>query len=303
MPHLLKRALRVSATLAVVAVCGLLVAALWRAYVLSPWTRDGRVSADVVQIMPEVSGTVVEVAIADNQPVRRGQVLYRLDPDRFQIALDSAQAELAGRQAEVAVKASAASRRNALGEEIIATEVIDQANGETRIARAAVESARANVALAKLNLQRATVRAPVDGYVTNLRLRPGDYASAGLTKVSVVDSRSYWVTGYFEETKLARIAPGARAQIRLMGYETPLEGQVVSIGHGIANANESPDARGLPTVNPVFTWIRLAQRIPVRVRIDRAPPGVTLAAGMTCSVSVGEAAAEGRLLSTLRRLL
>lgn len=298
----LKRLLRPALTLAVVAATVLLLAALWRTYMLAPWTRDGRVSAEVVRVTPEVSGTVVDVRAVDNHFVHRGDILYVIDPHRFRLALDSAQAVVLARREDAALKTAAARRRNQLSPGVVASEVVEQANGMAAIARADHDAAVAAAHLAEVNLDRTTIRAPVDGYVTNLRLRPGDYATTGTTRVSVIDAEGFWITAYFEETKLSRIAIGARAEIRLMGFEPPLSGHVESIGHGIADANESPDHLGLPTVNPVFTWVRLAQRIPVRIHIDAVPPGVTLAAGMTCSVAVGEAAAGNRLLSRLEFL-
>ena len=303
MPTFIKPILRVGITLLIVLAAGILISTLWQTYVRSPWTRDGRVSADVVQIAPEVSGTIAEVAVKDNQFVRRGDVLYRLDPKRFALAVQSANADLEGRRAEASVKSAIARRRTALGGEIIATETIDQANGEARIANAAYSGSVAALDVARLNLERSVVRAPIDGYVTNLRLRPGDYAEAGNTKVAVVDSSSFWVTGYFEETKLAGIAPGMKARIRLMGFEQPIEGHVVSIGRGVTDTNEKADQRGLPAVNPVFTWIRLAQRIPVRVQIDKVPHGISLSAGMSCSIAIGKANNDGRLLAWTRQFL
>lgn len=270
----------------------LLLAALWRTYMLAPWTRDGRVSA-------EVSGTVVDVRAVDNQFVHRGDILYVIDPHRFRLALDSAQAVVLARREDAALKTAAARRRNQLSPGMVASEAVEQANGMVAIARADHDAA---AQVAEVNLDRTTIRAPVDGYVTNLRLRPGDYATASATRVSVIDAEGFWITAYFEETKLSRIAIGARAEIRLMGFEPPISGHVESIGHGIADANESRDHLGLPTVNPVFTWVRLAQRIPVRIHIDAVPPGVTLAAGMTCSVAVGEAVGGNRLLSRLEFL-
>lgn len=291
----LKRLLRPALTLAAVATIAatvLLLAALWRTYMLAPWTRDGRVSA-------EVSGTVVDVRAVDNQFVHRGDILYVIDPHRFRLALDSAQAVVLARREDAALKTAAARRRNQLSPGVVASEAVEQANGMVAIARADHDAA---AQVAEVNLDRTTIRAPVDGYVTNLRLRPGDYATTGATRVSVIDAEGFWITAYFEETKLSRIAIGARAEIRLMGFEPPLSGHVESIGHGIADANESRDHLGLPTVNPVFTWVRLAQRIPVRIHIDAVPPGVTLAAGMTCSVAVGEAVGGNRLLSRLEFL-
>lgn len=294
----LKRLLRPALTLAAVATIAatvLLLAALWRTYMLAPWTRDGRVSA-------EVSGTVVDVRAVDNQFVHRGDILYVIDPHRFRLALDSAQAVVLARREDAALKTAAARRRNQLSPGVVASEAVEQANGMAAIARADHDAAVAAAQVAEVNLDRTTIRAPVDGYVTNLRLRPGDYATTGTTRVSVIDAEGFWINAYFEETKLSRIAIGARAEIRLMGFEPPLSGHVESIGHGIADANESRDHLGLPTVNPVFTWVRLAQRIPVRIHIDAVPPGVTLAAGMTCSVAVGEAVGGNRLLSRLEFL-
>ena len=291
----LKRLLRPALTLAAVATIAatvLLLAALWRTYMLAPWTRDGRVSA-------EVSGTVVDVRAVDNQFVHRGDILYVIDPHRFRLALDSAQAVVLAWREDAALKTAAARRRNQLSPGVVASEAVEQANGMAAIARADHDAA---AQVAEVNLDRTTIRAPVDGYVTNLRLRPGDYATTGATRVSVIDAEGFWITEYFEETKLSRIAIGARAEIRLMGFEPPISGHVESIGHGIAEANESRDHLGLPTVNPVFTWVRLAQRIPVRIHIDAVPPGVTLAAGMTCSVAVGEAVGGNRLLSRLEFL-
>ena len=295
--------LRPALTLAVAGGTILLIVALWRAYMLAPWTRDGRVGADLVQVMPDVSGRVAEVRVVDNQRVRRGDILYVIDRARFALAVDAAEAKLRARRAELLLKTATARRRDRLGSDIVAAETIDQADGEARVARAAYDATAVALATARLDLAHTTVTAPVDGYATNVRLRPGDYATAGTTRVAIVDADRVWVTGYFEETKLARIAPGARAQVKLMGYDAPLPGHVESIGRGIADPNDSPDGRGLPSVDPVFTWVRLAQRIPVRVRIDRVPPGVTLAAGMTCSVAIGDSIAHGRLLAATRVLL
>lgn len=303
LPSKLRAILRPTFTLAVSAATILLIVALWRTYMLAPWTRDGRVGADVVQVMPDVSGRVTEVRVIDNQPVRRGDILYVIDRARFRLAVDAAEATLRARRAELALKAATARRRAQLGADIVAAETIDQAEGEVRMAQAGYDAAAVALATARLDLARTTVTAPVDGYATNVRLRPGDYATAGATRVAIVDAQHLWVTGYFEETKLAHIATGARAEVQLMGYDTPLSGRVESIGHGIADRNDSPDGRGLPNVDPIFTWVRLAQRIPVRIRIDHIPAGVTLAAGMTCSVVIGDGATHGRLLDAMRALL
>ena len=293
------RLLRPLLTLAIVTGTGVLLVALWRTYMLAPWTRDGRVSAEVVRVSADVSGPIVAVPAADNQFVHRGDILYVIDPRRFRLAVDSAQARVSAKRADMALKAASAGRRNRLRPGIVAPEAIEQANGLAAMARADYDAALAAAQIAQLNLERVTIRAPVDGYVTNLRLRPGDYATAGITRLSIIDANGFWITGYFEETKLSGIAVGDRAEIRLMGFDPPVTGHVDSIGRGIADTNDNPDHLGLPSVNPVFTWVRLAQRIPIRIHIDALPPGVMLAAGMTCSIAIGDAAAGGRLLARL----
>lgn len=295
---------RAVGTLLAVALAVALVVALWRAYVLAPWTRDGRVSAEVVHIAPEVSGTVLDVAVSDNQLVKRGDLLYRIDPERFRFAVALAEAQLSAASAVSQQKMQDAKRRRGM-DDLVPGEDIQRANQAVAIAQA--EQRRAQVALdvARLDLARTELRAPADGYITHLRLRPGDYAVAGRGNVALVDAHSFWVTGYFEETKLHGIHTGAPARIRLMGFDAPIDGHVASLGRGITDVNEHADAQGLPSVEPSFSWVRLAQRIPVRIAIDRVPPGVMLAAGMTCSVDVGSTTAgevpKGRLASLLTR--
>ncbi|ABB05900.1 biotin/lipoyl-binding protein [Burkholderia lata] len=289
-------------TLATVAVAIVLVAALWHAYVLAPWTRDARVSAHVVRIAPEVSGTVVDVAVVDNQRVAKGDVLYRIDPQRFTLAVEQAEAQVAATAESMRQKRDEAQRRTGL-DDLVPREDIQRSSRAVSIAQAEHRKALAALDVAKLDLERTTLRSPVDGYVTQLRLRHGDYAVEGKPGISVLDAHSFWITGYFEETKLRRIATGAPATIRLMGFDPLLSGHVTSIGRGIADENGTLDELGLPAVNPTFSWVRLAQRIPVRIEIDQVPAGVLLAAGMTCSVEVGERGHErtprGRLASWL----
>ncbi|WP_175951938.1 HlyD family secretion protein [Burkholderia sp. BCC0405] len=298
----LKPLLRSLLTLATVAVAIVLVAALWHAYVLAPWTRDARVSAHVVRIAPEVSGTVVEVAVVDNQRVAKGDVLYRIDPQRFALAVEQAEAQVAATAEAMRQKRDEAQRRTGL-DDLVPREDIQRSSRAVAIAQAEHRKALAALDVARLDLERTTLRSPVDGYVTQLRLRHGDYAVEGKPGISVLDAHSFWITGYFEETKLRRIATGAPATIRLMGFDPLLSGHVTSIGRGIADENGTLDELGLPAVNPTFSWVRLAQRIPVRIEIDRVPAGVLLAAGMTCSVEVGERGRErtprGRLASWL----
>ena len=271
---------------------------LWDYYMNAPWTRDGRVRADVLQIAPEVSGTITEVAVVDNQFVRRGEVLYRIDPERFQLALQQAQANLDAKRQGLQLKQSTARRRTELqGSGAETVENIEQAGSEASVARAEYRNATAALDVAKLNLERTTVRAPVDGYVTNLNLRSGNYATAGSTQISLIDASSFRILGYFQETQLARIHVEDPVEIRLMGFGTPLQGHVESFGRGIADGNTAGDHLGLPSVDPVFNWVRLAQRIPVRIKIGELPKGLVLASGMTASIyvrSVGDGVAVSK---------
>lgn len=298
-----QRLLRAGLTLVVVA-AGFLVSALWRAYVVAPWTRDGRVSAQIVRIAPEVSGTVAEVSVADDQYVKRGEVLYRIDNASFALALAQAEAQVAAAEVSLRQKTEEARRRRGM-ESLVPAEDIQRANQAVAIAQAELRGARVTVDRAKLDLARTELRAPTDGYVTRLRLNKGDYAVAGQPNLALIDAHSFWITGYFEETKLRGIKPGAAAQIRLMGFDQVLPGRVASIGRGITDSNQQADAQGLPSVEPSFSWVRLAQRIPVRVEFDHVPHEVVLAAGMTGSIEVTPSAGtpmpQGRLISLLHR--
>ena len=287
MTNLMKSLARWSATVAVAAVAVVLALALWHHYMASPWTRDGRVRAEVVDIAPEIPGTVNAVAVVDNQFVHKGDLLFTLDPARYRLALRQAQAALDSRSRNSHVAEAKAHRRAAMSDLASSAEEKEQYSGMAGIAAASVSEAVAEVDLARLNLARTEIRSPVNGYVTNLRLRAGAYAAAGQPAVAVVDADSFWVAGYFEETKLAGVHPGDPVRIDLMGGPSPLAGHVESLSHGITDLNGDPAGNGLANVNPVFTWVRLAQRLPVRIHIDRVPAGVTLAAGMSCTVIVG----------------
>ncbi|MDR6349064.1 HlyD family secretion protein [Pantoea sp. SORGH_AS_0659] len=276
---------RYALTLTAVAVATLVAFIFWKHYAQTPWTRDGRVRADVVQIAPEVSGPVIRVLVRDNQWVNRGDVLYAIDPNWLKLAVLSAQADVEAKRHEMLMRQDSA-RRRALIKGAISSEDIQQSGSAASIAAANYQGALATLELAQLNLAHATVRSPVDGYVTHLRLRPGDYATAGETKVAILDAHSYWVVGYFEETKLRHIRVGKTAQISLMGFEPLITGHVESIGRGIDDSNDETGALGLPDVNPTFSWVRLAQRVPVRIQLDTVPTGIVLVAGLSASVSV-----------------
>jgi multidrug resistance efflux pump len=258
----------------------------WRIYMTSPWTRNGMVRVQVANVAPQISGQIVEVRTHDNEHVHKGDVLYIIEKFDFEVALDNAKATILNRAADLEVKKAQNARRAALTMLSTSIEEKQVFDGNAKMAEAALASAKATLAQSEINLQRTEVRSPVDGYVTNLLMRVGDSARAGTPNVSVIDENSYWIDAYFEETKLANIHAGDDVEAILLGYEASIRGRIESITGGISDANAASSTQGLPNVDPVFTWVRLAQRIPVRIRIDQVPQDVPLIAGMTCSVSV-----------------
>jgi RND family efflux transporter MFP subunit len=260
--------------------------ALWRYYMLSPWTRDGRIRAETVTVAAEVFGKVTELDVVENQFVHRGDALFTVDPAEYRLAVAKAEATLESRRQDMIIRQSLAERRKHLSAESISKEEQQISESTASVATAAYQEAKAQCDLAKLNLDRTVIRSPVNGYVDNLRLRVGDYALVGQNKLTLIDSDSYWISGYFEETKIPRIHQGDQAVVELMGVAPTLFGHVESISRGIADQNGATDAQGLASVNPVFYWVRVAQRIPVRIHIDKVPDGITLAAGMTCTVVI-----------------
>src|SRR5712664_3714377 len=258
----------------------------WKIYVTSPWTRDGTVRVQVANVAPQISGQIVEVRTSDNQHVHKGDILYVIEKFDFVVALDNAKATILNREADLAVKTAQNTRRAALTTLSTSIEEKQVFDGNAEMAEAALASAKAALAQAEINLQRTEVRSPVDGYVTNLLMRVGDYARAGTPNLSVIDENSYWIDAYFEETKLANVHVGDPVEATLLGFQAPINGRIESITGGISAANAASSTQGLPNVDPIFTWVRLAQRIPVRIRIEQVPPEVSLVAGMTCSVSV-----------------
>jgi len=277
---------RFANTAFILVIAGLVGWELWRYYLLSPWTRDGRIRAETVNVAAEVFGKVTEIDVAENQFVHKGDVLFIVDPTEFKLKLAKAEATLESRRQDMLIHQALSARREHMSAEAISKEEQQLSESSAAVAAAAYEEARAARDLAQLDLERTVIRSPVNGYVDNLRLRVGDYAVVGQNKLTVIDSDSFWVSGYFEETKLPRIREGDQATIKLMGVNASFTGHVESISRGIADANGKTDAQGLADVNPIFYWVRLAQRIPVRIHIDRVPPGLTLAAGMTCTVVV-----------------
>ena len=269
-----------------VLIAGLAGWLLWRYYMLSPWTRDGRVRAETVNVAAEIFGKVTELHVAENQFVHKGDILFVVDPEEFRLDLARAEATVETRRQQVLIQQELAERRKHLSAEAVSKEEQQTADSAAAVANAAYEEAKAQRDLAQLNLDRTVICSPVNGYVDNLRLRTGDYAVVGQTKLTVIDSDSFWVSAYFEETKLPRIHEGDQVEIKLMGVEPTLSGHIESLSRGIADSNGSTDAQGLANVNPVFYWVRLAQRIPVRIHLDYVPKDVTIAAGLTCTVNV-----------------
>jgi multidrug resistance efflux pump len=258
----------------------------WRVYVTSPWTRDGMVRVQVANVAPQISGQIVEVRTHDNQHVHKGDILYVIEKFDFEVALENAKATILNRAADLEVKRAQNDRRAALSLLSTSIEQKQVFDGAAKMAEAGLASAKAGFAQAEINLQRTEVRSPVDGYVTNLLMRVGDSARAGTPNLSVIDEHSHWIDAYFEETKLANIHVGDPVEATLLGFQDPIKGRIESITGGISAANAASSTQGLPNVDPIFTWVRLAQRIPVRISIEQVPPDVPLVAGMTCSVSV-----------------
>ncbi|MCP1622963.1 efflux RND transporter periplasmic adaptor subunit [Pseudomonas nitroreducens] len=278
--------LRVAVTIVVVIAAVLAGTWLWRYYMLSPWTRDARVRADVVVIAPDVSGWVTDLAVQDNQQVKAGDLIMRIDHERYAANLEQAKALAETRHQQYLLRVSEASRRSKLGIAAISAEDKETAQINAAIAKSEYDEAQAQVRLAQLNLTRSEMRAPRDGQVTNLRLAQGNYAQAGQAMMALVDQKSFYVTAYFEETKLPGIRIGQPARVVLMSGDVAIDGTVESISSGITDRNAIPDSQLLANVEPTFNWVRLAQRIPVRIRLDKVPEGVHLSAGMTASVTV-----------------
>lgn len=263
----------------------------WRYYYDTPWTRDASVRVYTAQVAPQASGQVTAVLVGDNQKVSKGDVLFRIDDRDYQIAVRRAQAAVDRAQAQLVNSEAEARRREELSDVAISPEVRQTFESAAEIAKAAYDGAVVDLDNARLNLSRVEVRSPVNGFVTNLLLQAGTYATIGQAAMTLVDSDSYWIAGYFEETQLRRIHAGDAATITLMGFpDQPIAGHVESLAHGIMDPNAAPGVAGLPAVNPVFTWVRLAQRIPVRITIDALPEGLHLAAGMTATAHVIESA-------------
>lgn len=285
MNRLIPTLTRSAATIIIVIAAALVAIWMWRHYQGSPWTRDGRVRADVVRVTPDISGLVTSVAVRDNQRVKAGDLLFVIDTPRYALALEQAQSQIASAQAVLGQARREARRDLALGD-LVAAESHEQNVAKVETAQAALTEAMSAREGAALNLKRTRVLASVNGVVTNLDLHPGDYVGAGTQALALIDGDSVRVEGYFEETKLGLICIGAPVTVRLMGETQDLRGHVDSIAFGINDDSRSNAGNLLPSVEPTFSWVRLAQRIPVRVKLDRPPVGVRLISGRTATVTV-----------------
>lgn len=274
-------------TLSVVALAVGLGWIAWETYVGTPWTRDGTVRAYVVTMAPEVSGRIVELPVVDNQFVHKGDLLMVIEPTDYRIAVSRAEAAVVQTQINARNAEREAKRRERLVViDAVAVEQAQSFQSTAVAARAQYNQAMANLDQARVNLARTLIRSPVNGWVTNLLVQREDFATVGQKEISLVDADSFWVDAYFEETHLHSIHYGDIAKVKLMGYSQIVIGHVASIARAINVPNAQPNDQGVATTNPIFTWVRLAQRIPVRIHIDRVPEDVHLAAGMTATVEI-----------------
>jgi RND family efflux transporter MFP subunit len=280
--------LRLLVTALLVAVAVVVAWQLWVYYMDDPWTRDGAVRADTVQLAPDVSGPVTQVFVHDNELVKTGEPLFQIDPTRFLLAILQAEADVARTKAVMQDAQRTASRYGSLSANAVSSEDRDHVVSAAQESQAAYQLAQANLALANYNLQRATVRATVNGTITNFSMRPGDFVTAGTPVLALVDADSLYVDGYFEETKLQQIHVGDTARVMLMDGSPAILGHVQGFAAGITDGQRTASPTLLANVNPTFTWVRLAQRVPVRIALDHVPAGTKLVAGMTCTVVIGQ---------------
>jgi len=262
----------------------------YRRYIDNPWTRDGQVRTQVIQVAPRVTGMVTKIHIKDNQHVKKGDLLFEIDPSQYELKVKQAQARLK-RTLEAAkgtkieyerVKSIYAKDRGAVSQK-------DLVRNETNYFKslADIESATEALNAAKLNLSYTKVYAEVDGYVSNINFQIGTQATANRPLLALVDEHSFWVFGFFKESAIPHVKVGDKAVVTLLAYpDTPLKGTVESIAWGISHTDGNPGSNLLPSVKPVFQWIRLAQRIPVRIKLDPLPKNIKLRFGLTASVMI-----------------
>ncbi|HID4043680.1 p-hydroxybenzoic acid efflux pump subunit AaeA [Pluralibacter gergoviae] len=285
MKALIRKFSRTAITVILVILAFIAIFHAWVYYTESPWTRDARFSADVVAIAPDVSGLITEVDVKDNQLVKKGQTLFIIDRPRYQKALAEAEADVAYYQALADEKRREAGRRNKIGAVALSREEVDQANSNLQTVEHQLARAQATRDLARLDLERTVIRAPSDGWITNLNVYGGEFITRGSTAVALVKKGTFYVTAYMEETKLEGVRPGYRAEITPLGSTRVLKGTVDSIASGVTNASSTVDAKGMATVDSNLEWVRLAQRVPVRIHLDKQTDNLW-PAGTTATVIV-----------------
>ena len=273
-------------TLAIVMLAVLLGWATWNAYMGTPWTRDGTVRVHVVTMAPEVAGRIVELPVVDDQFVHKGDLLMLIDPINYRISVSLAEAAVQQAQAVEQNLQRDAERRSELNHLAVSVEQQQTYNSQASAAHAQTQQAQANLEQARANLWRTQIRSPVNGWVTNLLAQSGDFENVGQNELTIVDGDSFWIDGYFQETALGSINEGDSAAAKLMGYDQAVYGHVEGISRGISVPNAQPNGAGLASVNPIFTWVRLAQRVPVHIHIDKVPDGVRLVSGTTATVQI-----------------
>jgi p-hydroxybenzoic acid efflux pump subunit AaeA len=282
---LIRKIARYAITLLLVVVAIVIIFRAWVFYTESPWTRDAKFSADVVAISPDVTGLITDVPVRDNQLVKKGDTLFVVDRPRYQKALDEAQADVEYYQAVANEKRREAARRNQLGTSAMSREAIDQANNDLTTTEHQLAKAIATRDLAAIDLDRTTIKAPSDGWVTNLNVYQGEFITRGSVAVALVQQHTFYVLAYMEETKLDGVRPGFRAEITPLGSNTVLRGTVDSIAAGVTDSSSTNDSKGMATVDSNLEWVRLAQRVPVRIHLDDQP-GNRFPAGTTATVVI-----------------
>ncbi|ROP58014.1 p-hydroxybenzoic acid efflux pump subunit AaeA [Enterobacter sp. BIGb0383] len=294
---------RTAITLVLVVLAFIAIFRAWAYYTESPWTRDARFSADVVAIAPDVAGLITQVSVKDNQLVKKNQVLFTIDQPRYQKALEEAQADVAYYQALATEKRLEAGRRNKLGIQAMSREEIDQANNVLQTVQHQLAKAQATRDLAKLDLDRTVIRAPADGWVTNLNVYAGEFITRGSTAVALVKQHSFYVLAYLEETKLEGVRPGYYVEITPLGSSRTLKGVVDSVAAGVTNASSSSDSKGMATVDSNLEWVRLAQRVPVRIRLSEEQ-GNLWPAGTTATVVItGASDPDSRQMNFMQKVV
>ncbi|WP_336999288.1 p-hydroxybenzoic acid efflux pump subunit AaeA [Pantoea agglomerans] len=302
MKALIRKIARYAITILLVIIAVVIIFRAWVFYTESPWTRDARFAADVVAISPDVTGLITEVPVHDNQLVKKGDTLFVVDRPRYQKALDQAQADVEYYQALVSEKRREAGRRNQLGTSAMSREAIEQSNNDLQTSEHQLAKSVATRDLAKIDLERTTVKAQSDGWVTNLNVYQGEFITRGSVAVALVQQHSFYVLAYLEETKLHGVEKGFRAEVTPLGSNIVLRGTVDSVAAGVTNSSSSVDSKGMATVDSNLEWVRLAQRVPVRIRLDQQP-GNRFPAGTTATVVItGQADRQPEQVSPMVRL-